>query len=260
MGIELFRMAQISDLHCGDSRFEEGLMLSAIQEINEAEPNVVVVCGDLTTAGYLDEFEKAKNYLDMLRCPIKIIVAGNHDHRNLGYLHFENIFGTRYKTYDLQFGMPSQDGFDERIKFVSVDSCKPDLNDGEIGREHYDWLKEEFAVENTFKVFVLHHHLVSVPGTGRERNIVWDAGDVLARLRGAGVNLVLCGHKHVPYVWSVSNMLLINSGTASTYRTRGFTEPSYNIIEIMPGDVVVKTKVPGEDFIQEWSFPRYPVF
>lgn len=235
-------------------------MLSAIQEINEAEPNVVVVCGDLTTAGYLDEFEKAKNYIDMLSCPIKIVVAGNHDHRNLGYLHFENIFGTRYKTYDLQLGMPSQDGFDERIKFVSIDSCKPDLNDGEIGREHYDWLKEEFAVENTFKVFVLHHHLVSVPGTGRERNIVWDAGDVLARLRGAGVNLVLCGHKHVPYVWSVSNMLLINSGTASTYRTRGFTEPSYNIIEIMPGDVVVKTKVPGEDFTQEWSFPRYPVF
>jgi hypothetical protein len=55
-------------------------------------------------------------------------------------------------------------------------------------------------------------------------------------------------------------MLLINSGTASTYRTRGFTEPSYNMVEILPGDVVVKTKVPGEDFAQEWSFPRYPVF
>ncbi|HZD58939.1 MAG TPA: metallophosphoesterase [Anaerolineae bacterium] len=256
----LYRIAQISDLHCGDARFDEGLMLSAVHEINEANPKIAVICGDLTTGGYLDEFEQAKSYIDMIECPIKVVIAGNHDHRNLGYLYFESIFGARYKTLDLQFGMPSIGNFQERIKFVAVDSSKPDLNDGEVGREHYDWLREEFNVEHSFKVFILHHHLVSVPGTGRERNIVWDAGDVLARLRGAGVDLVLCGHKHVPYVWPVSNMLLINSGTVSTYRTRGYTEPSYNIIDIMPEEVLVVTKKPGEEFTQEWSFTRYPVF
>ncbi|HEY3375403.1 MAG TPA: metallophosphoesterase [Candidatus Aquicultor sp.] len=260
MEIESYKIAQISDLHCGDPRFEEGLLLSAIREINEAQPKIAVICGDLTTAGYRDEFEQAKTYIDMIECPVKIVTAGNHDHRNLGYLHFESIFGTRYRAFDLEFGLPSKDNFQSRIKFVAVDSAKPDLNDGEIGREQYDWMRDEFNIEHAYKVFVLHHHLVSIPGTGRERNIVLDAGDVLARLRGIGVELVLCGHKHVPYVWPVANMLIVNSGTVSTLRTRGYTPPSYNIVTVTPGTVIVTTRTPGEDFAEEWSFPRSPVF
>jgi len=260
MEIQSYKIAQISDLHCGDPRFSRELLIAAINEINQAKPRVVTICGDLTTAGYRDEFEAAKEYIDMIECPIKIVISGNHDKPHLGYLHFESIFGPRYRTLDLQFGMHSEENFQERIKFIAVDSAKPDLNDGEIGREHYGWLREEFMVDRTFKVFVLHHHLVSVPGTGRERNIVLDAGDVMALLRGAGVDLVLCGHKHVPYVWPLSNMLLINSGTVSTLRTRGYTEPSYNMVTIEPGEIVVTTKTPGEDFAQEWSFPRRPVY
>ena len=45
---------------------------------------------------------------------------------------------------------------------------------------------------------MLHHHLLPVPGTGRERNIVYDAGDAIECLQRAGVDLVLSGHKHVP--------------------------------------------------------------
>ncbi|MEW5705365.1 MAG: metallophosphoesterase [Actinomycetota bacterium] len=261
MEITSYRIAQLSDPHCGDPRFDPGLFATAINEINQAEPRIVVVCGDLTAAGYKDEFEQAKEYLDMLECPIKIVVPGNHDSRNLGYLHFESLFGPRYGTLDLQFGMRMRDGFQERLKIVAVDSSKPDLNDGEVGREHYDWLREEFAEhDSSFKIFVLHHHLISVPGTGRERNIVFDAGDVMALLRGVGVDLVLCGHKHVPYIWSLSHMLHINSGTVATFRTRGFTEPSYNLIDVMPEEVLVITKMPGEEMTQEWVFPRYPVF
>ena len=43
------------------------------------------------------------------------------------------------------------------------------------------------------RVFVLHHHLLPVPGTGRERNIVYDAGDAIECLQRAQVDLVLCG-------------------------------------------------------------------
>lgn len=260
MAIDLYKIAQMSDIHCGDPRFSDELLSNAIQEINSLEPHVVVVCGDLTAAGYLDQFEQAKEYLDMIECPLKIILPGNHDSRNLGYLYFEGIFGSRYSTLDLQFGMHARENFEERIKFVAVDSSKPDLNDGEIGREHYDWLREEFSEPHAFKVFVLHHHLVSVPGTGRERNIVFDAGDILALLRGSGVNLVLCGHKHVPYTWSISNTLIINSGTVATLRTRGYTPPSYNLIEIRPEEITVITKTPGVDFTEEFSFARKPIF
>jgi len=42
---------------------------------------------------------------------------------------------------------------------------------------------------------------VPIRGTGRERNQVLDAGDVLALLHQAEVDVVLSGHRHVPYVW-----------------------------------------------------------
>ncbi len=78
----------------------------------------------------------------------------------------------------------------------------------------------------------MHHHLVPVPGTGRERNIVHDAGDLLRVLANCGVDLVLCGHKHVPNVWRLEDMLIVNAGTCCTHRLRGKVRPCYNVIEI----------------------------
>jgi 3',5'-cyclic AMP phosphodiesterase CpdA len=73
---------------------------------------------------------------------------------------------------------------------------------------------------------------VSIPGTGRERNIVFDAGDLLLTLVRLDIDLVLSGHKHVPFFWGLNGMLLCNSGTAGTRRTRGTSSPSWNEIQI----------------------------
>ena len=58
------------------------------------------------------------------------------------------------------------------------------------------WLRKQFAAPADVKIFVLHHHLLPIPGTGRERSTVMDAGDVLEELVTAGVNIVLSGHIH----------------------------------------------------------------
>ena len=52
---------------------------------------------------------------------------------------------------------------------------------------HYDWIREQFDAPADLKVFVLHHHLLPIPGTGRERSTVMDAGDLLEVLINAGV-------------------------------------------------------------------------
>src|SRR3712207_9542099 len=71
------------------------------------------------------------------------------------------------------------------------------LDDGRVGREHYDFIHDTFAkAEEKLKIFVIHHHLIPIPGTGRERNIIYDAGDVLELLDDVGADLVLSGHKH----------------------------------------------------------------
>jgi Icc protein len=242
-------IAQLSDVHVGGGRYREKLLRTAIEEINAGEPDLVLVAGDLTDEGYPDQYPVAKKELSALSCPQVVLVPGNHDARNVGYLGFEDTFGARDSRLRLEL-----DGL--QLALVAVDSSKPDLDEGEIGREHYGWIEEGFAGSADLRVFVCHHHLVPVPGTGRERNQVLDAGDVLSLLRQCGVDLVLSGHRHVPYVWPIAGMLLVHSGTVSTLRTRGFPYPAYNLVRIEGGRIAVELCVPGGERRSLGDYPR----
>ena len=94
---------------------------------------------------------------------------------------------------------------------------------------------------------MLHHHLLPIPGTGRERSTVMDAGDLLEVLIHAGVHVVLSGHKHVPYVWRLEDMYIANAGTVSSLRVRGYTKPCYNVLEFDGGEVKIHRKFPFGD-------------
>jgi Icc protein len=230
-------ICQISDIHCGSPYFIPDLLERSILEINDVEPAAVVVSGDLTNAGYRQEFETAAEYVQRFRCENVMVIPGNHDSRNVGYIHFERLFGERYSCID----------FEDAV-MVGVDSSEPDLNDGRVGREHYEFIRRSFSgADEKLKIFVIHHHLIPIPGTGRERNIIFDAGDVMELLNEVGVNLVLSGHKHVPYSWKLEDMFIVNAGTASTTRLRGNTRPCYNVIEIEDGRVRVFRKHPFKE-------------
>ena len=213
-------IAQLSDLHCGSPHFVPTLLERAIVEVNELAPDLVIVSGDLTNEGFRQEFQTARDYLDRVECERMIVIPGNHDARNVGYVHFEDLFGERG-------GSLGVDG----VSVVAVDSTEPDLDHGTIGRGRYSWIEESFDPTAFLRVFVLHHHLLPIPGTGRERNVVHDAGDTLECLQRADVHLVLSGHKHVPYAWRLENLFVVNAGTVSTTRLRGRTKPCYNLIE-----------------------------
>jgi 3',5'-cyclic AMP phosphodiesterase CpdA len=97
-----------------------------------------VVSGDLTNAGYRQEFETAAEYIQRFQCERVMVIPGNHDSRNVGYIHFERLFGDRYSTM----------GFEDAV-MVAVDSSEPDLDDGRVGREHYDFIHETFPRRRT---------------------------------------------------------------------------------------------------------------
>ena len=239
-----FTLAHVSDFHAGSPYFVPNLMDRAVVELNELRPDVVTVTGDLTNEGFKQEYQVAKGYLDRLECPHVLVVPGNHDSRNVGYVHFEHLFGSRSVVHH------SGD-----ISIVGVDSTEPDLDYGTIGRSRYSWLEEQFAVPARFRIFMLHHHLLPIPGTGRERNMVYDAGDTLEVLQRCNVNLVLSGHKHVPHAWHFENMFVVNAGTVCTLRLRGDTRPCYNIVTIDDDHVRIERKYPfhGTETIIEFS-------
>ncbi len=226
------RIVQISDVHCGEVTFDDGLMRSIVERVNGMAPDLAVIAGDLTAAGYEWEFRQAARLLEDIECP-RIVIPGNHDSRNVGYVHFERYFGKRFSRYRCVFDPLRAERMQATgFTVVAVDSSSPDLNDGHVGREHYPWIREQFDEPDDIKVLAIHHHLVSIPGTGRERNIITDAGDLLAELTKMDVDIVLSGHKHVPFFWGLNGMLICNSGTAATRRVRGLTPPSWNEIQI----------------------------
>jgi Icc protein len=240
----MLTIAHISDLHCGGPHFVPNLLQRAISEVNDLRPDIVICSGDLTSFGFKQEYAEAKRYLGSLACGSVVVIPGNHDSRNVGYVHFEELFGERNSVLH-------RDG----VTVVAVDSSEPDLDHGQIGRGRYAWIEEQFAAPADLRIFVLHHHLLPVPGTGRERNIVYDAGDLIECLQHAGVDLVLSGHKHVPYAWKLENMFIVNAGTVSSLRLRGNTRQCYNVIEIEAGHVDVWRCYPfhGRERIIEFS-------
>ena len=114
-----FRIAHLSDLHCGEQYFEPTLLDRAIAEINELEPDIVVCSGDLTSFGFKHEYQLARQYLDKIACESLVVIPGNHDSSNVGYVHFEELFGERNSV--LRKG---------GVTVVSVDSTEPDLDHG----------------------------------------------------------------------------------------------------------------------------------
>src|SRR5207248_1282673 len=164
--------------------------------------------------------------------------------RNVGYLHFEDLIGPRMWVHDI-----------DNVRIVGVDSSEPDLNEGQVGRVHYDWISDQFAGPAALKVFVLHHHLMPIPGTGRERSIVMDAGDLLEVLVHAGVHVVLSGHKHVPYVWRLEDLYIANAGTVSSLRLRGYGKPCYNVLDFDGDEVVVALVVGGIEKLLPGDLP-----
>jgi len=220
------RIVHLSDLHMSSAHFLTDVAECVVQSVNEISPDILMITGDLTQNGSYQEYREVKEWIDRIECKNKVIVPGNHDSRNVGYLLFEDLFGARFSCCCL-------DG----VTVVGVDSSQPDIDDGHIGREMYGWITERFnsklnSKDFNFRVFALHHHLIPVPMTGREEEIPVDSGDVLELLNRCGVDLVLCGHRHVPWIWKLNDMFILNAGTTCSDKIKARTTQCYNLIEI----------------------------
>lgn len=236
-------IAHISDPHVGSPYFVPNMMNRVISELNEMTPDLVLCTGDLTNEGYRQEYKNWVAYAARIEAPIHTVI-GNHDARNVGYVHFEELVGPRGWATEVN-----------GVRIVGADSTEPDLNEGRVGRETYGMIRENFAGEADLKIFTIHHHLLPVPGTGRERSVVTDAGDLLEVLIESGVNIVLTGHKHVPYVWRLENMYVVNAGTVASLRLRGHTKPCYNVLRFEDDEVKISRRFPfgGETTLAHFS-------
>ena len=216
--------------------------------LNTADPDLVVVAGDITDDGYPDQYPIAKDELSAIACRQVVFVPGNHDARNVGYLGFEDTFGNCDLGTRLRLA-----GLDVAVVAVDVET---DLDQGEIGREHYGWIQEGFAGPADLRVFACHHHLMPIPGTGRERNQVLDAGDALSLLRHAQIDVVRRGPPpralRVAGSWHAANRL----GHCLHAAHPRLPAPAYNLIRIEAGRISETLRVRGGEERSLGAYPR----
>ncbi|MGL6298345.1 MAG: metallophosphoesterase, partial [Methanobacteriaceae archaeon] len=77
-------IAHISDLHIGGEHFNKKIFNEGIKQINDLNPDMVLITGDIVDNGYYTEFLKAKELLNTIEPPF-FAVPGNHDAKNVGY-------------------------------------------------------------------------------------------------------------------------------------------------------------------------------
>lgn len=214
------KIAHISDIHCNEGTdFNPKMFDKAVEILNKVDPDLVFISGDLTTDGLISEYELAKEKLKQIEGKL-VIVPGNHDERNLGWKLFPEFFGDTDFIYD----------YDE-LTLVGLASSEPDKDDGRLGRGRHKKIEEGIKKKKT-TIIGFHHHLIPVPNSGRETNIIEDAGETLDIILRNKVPLVLMGHRHVPWAIKIHKTLLVNAGTFSSTRTRAHFGNTFNIIEI----------------------------
>lgn len=229
------RLAHLSDIHFGA---ENGAAVAGALTMLQAEAfDLVVVSGDLTRFGEVEEFTSAAAWLAAIAQP-KLVTPGNHD---APYLAWAERVVAPFRRYERLIG-PAEvqthrsDGL-AALGLNTARGAQPRLNwsKGQISRRQVraavDWF--DGAPSEAVRIVVCHHPLTEMIG-GPMTARVWN-GEAAARdFAQAKVDLVLSGHIHAPFAWPYAfgdgRTYAVGAGTLSQ-RERG-VRPSFNVVDI----------------------------
>jgi len=229
------RLAHLSDIHFGGEN--AAATAGALAWLNADPPDLVAISGDLTRYGEPAEFAAAAAWLEALKAP-RLMTPGNHD---APYFAVVQRLFTPFRRFKTRFG--AVEGQTHRAEGLAVRAlntargAQPRLNwsKGQVNPRQVEaavsWFGE--APADACRVLVCHHPLTEMiggPMTGR----VWRGTAAARAFAESGVDLVLSGHIHAPFVWpypwSDGRTYAAGAGTLSV-RERGLP-PSFNLVEI----------------------------
>jgi 3',5'-cyclic AMP phosphodiesterase CpdA len=186
------RLLHISDLHAGSVE-ETAIERSLEPLVERAQPELIVVTGDLAHRGRRREHERAAAFLRSLRRPL-LVIPGNHD---IPYT-FPARFTRPWAEFERQWETVEPVFRSDELMVVGLNSVRPwrhqsgRIRTAQIARTA-ELLAE--APEGALRVVALHHHLIGAPWRSRKRPVA-HRSMVLAGLVDAGAELILAGHIH----------------------------------------------------------------
>jgi len=252
------RLIHISDLHFG--AHDERLVEAVEQRIHEAEPDVVVISGDLTQRARTDQFKDACRFLERLREAGHEVLAvpGNHDVPLYDVLRRFLSPLIRYQRYIDDDLCPFHELPGAAVLGINT-ARSLTFKDGRISHEQMHFIRETFAKTdaNAMRILVTHHPLFALPvGDGPELGKAVGRQELaLDAIADAGVDVLLAGHHHRASTHHASDLvtragpaLVVQAGTATSTRLRD-EEQSFNQIDFCGGNVTLA--------VQAWAGDRF---
>jgi 3',5'-cyclic AMP phosphodiesterase CpdA len=236
-------IAQLADLHFG--RADRNLLDPLVEAVQEARPDVVVVCGDLTQRARRRQFREAREFLDRLP-GAHIVVPGNHD-----VPLFNLLARFLWPLSGYQQGITADlEPFysDEELAIAGVNTARSWTHKGgRINVAQIDRVAERLrGIGPGVVKMVATHHPFDLAAPFRERDLVGRAALAMKVFAEAGVDVLLAGHFHIGQTTSTAARyriegyaaLVIQASTAVSTRARG--EPnSFNVLRVSRDSIVV---------------------
>ncbi len=242
------RIAHLSDIHFGAN--DEKIVSATEAWLQERQPDLVIISGDLTQRAKIEEFKQASAYLSRLRHSgfRVLVVPGNHD------VPLYDVFRRfaapldRYKKHIEDDLFPWFEN--DEVAVLGINTARSlTIKDGRINDDQIAIIKQRFGavLPSKTRILVTHHPLYAMPmGKGGELSeAVGRHRDATKAVCEAGVHIALAGHFHQTYAESARKMveyagstLVVQAGTATSTRLRNNELQSFNWIHAHRNDEV----------------------
>jgi 3',5'-cyclic AMP phosphodiesterase CpdA len=267
------KIAHISDLHfvasvpsflwpllriLGVNGANQAALEALRNTFDQLKPDVVVVTGDLTSFGDHKSVNAALAYLNQLPraspADSLFVVPGNHDvmkwyfrigGRNQLQADAETLPSVRLVQRDetrlliCSFDSTADRSWRYWPRHHSRGRIRPEAFNRFNGLLAEERRRDSTAIDSAFRIAILHHHPLPIPGTQvKALTVMINGGTFVAHMQESGVNLVLHGHEHYPYTCtyccdqSKDAIIVVAAGSVSQ---RSEHQNSFNFIEIEPG-------------------------
>jgi 3',5'-cyclic AMP phosphodiesterase CpdA len=229
------RLAHVTDLHFGaeDPAVVAGLRADLVAQ----DVDRVLVSGDLTMRARAGQFRAARRLLDSIGRPWTS-VPGNHD------VPLDRVVSRAVRPLDAyrRFVDPQPQPFlrTDDLQVLGLSTPRRGLwKGGRIDAAQVARIGAAFTGPARLRVLMLHHPVFRSAQRPDER-LVHGVGPALRAAARAGVDVILCGHDHVPAQADLSvtrpglerHMIGLMSGTACSRRIRAGESQSYTVLEL----------------------------
>ena len=229
----MIRLLHLSDPHFGTEQPE--VMAALLAFAAERRPDLTLLTDDITQRARAEQFRRARAFADQLPAPV-LSVPGNHD------LPLFNLVGRLFNPYGHYRNHISNElepvYESSRLLVIGVNSTRPQRHkNGELSERQIERVSRLLRSARSDQLrIVIQHHPVRAIEASDKANLLINHERIVPRWIDAGMDLLLAGHIHLPYVRPLNGhgqrqAWTAQAGTALSSRVRGNIPNSVNLIE-----------------------------